>query len=212
MYFVINDNKLHEMLKLTINDWWIGLSGTEQFFWILAIFSSAVFLMVFVVSLLGFDADSDIDLDAGTDLDTDTGFGHDFPVFSLKSITAFLTFFSWTGVLLTGEGRSIWEIIPYSILSGLIAMALVVFLLKKFSDLTESGTADPLDLIFEKGDVYLPIPPRQLGSGKVHVTLNKSLREMNAVTMDDEIIRTGEKIRVLEILPENVLLVEKMNE
>ncbi len=200
------------MLKLTINDWWIGLSGTEQFFWILAIFSSAVFLMVFVVSLLGFDADSDIDLDAGTDLDTDTGFGHDFPVFSLKSITAFLTFFSWTGVLLTGEGRSIWEIIPYSILSGLIAMALVVFLLKKFSDLTESGTADPLDLIFEKGDVYLPIPPRQLGSGKVHVTLNKSLREMNAVTMDDEIIRTGEKIRVLEILPENVLLVEKMNE
>lgn len=91
-------------------------------------------------------------------------------------------------------------------------MALVVFLLKKFSDLTESGTADPLDLIFEKGDVYLPIPPRQLGSGKVHVTLNKSLREMNAVTMDDEIIRTGEKIRVLEILPENVLLVEKMNE
>ncbi len=200
------------MLKLTINDWWIGLSGTEQFFWILAIFSSAVFLMVFVVSLLGFDADSDIDLDAGTDLDTHTGFGHDFPVFSLKSITAFLTFFSWTGVLLTGEGRSIWEIIPYSILSGLIAMALVVFLLKKFSDLTESGTADPLDLIFEKGDVYLPIPPRQLGSGKVHVTLNKSLREMNAVTMDDEIIRTGEKIRVLEILPENVLLVEKMNE
>src|SRR5690606_15625928 len=182
-----------------INDWWIGLSGTEQFFWILAIFSSVVFLMVFVVSLLGFDADSDIDLDAGTDLDTDTGFGHDFPVFRLKSITAVLTFFSWTGVLLTGEGRSIWEIIPYSILSGLIAMALVVFLLKKFSDLTESGTADPLDLIFEKGDVYLPIPPRQLGSGKVHVTLNKSLREMNAVTMDDEIIRTGEKIRVLEI-------------
>lgn len=201
------------MLILTLNDWWIGLSGLEQFFWVTAIISSVLFLLVFVVALLGFDTDSEMELDGSVDADPGTEMGgHDFPVFSLKSITAFTTFFSWTGVLLTGEGRSVWEIIPYSILSGLVAMALVVFLLKKFSDLTESGTADPLDLIFEKGDVYLPIPPKQLGSGKVHVTLNKSLREMNAVTMDSEIIGTGEKIRVLEILPENVLLVEKMNE
>ena len=197
------------MLVLSLNDWWITLSGAGQFFWILALFSSAVFVIVFVVSLLGFDADSDIDLD--TDIDTDVG-GHDFPIFSFKAITAFLTFFSWTGVLLTGEGRSLWEIIPYSILAGLVAMALVVFLLKKFSDLTESGTADLLDLIFEQGDVYIPIPPHQSGKGKVHVTLNKSLREMNAVTLDEQPIRTGEKIRVLEILPENTLLVEKANE
>ncbi len=196
----------------SFSEWWTTLSGTEHFFWIMALFSSAVFLIVFVVNLLGFDADSDFDMDTQVDLDSDTDFGHgDFPVFSLKAITAFLTFFSWTGVLLTGEGRSLWQIIPYSFLSGIIAMALVVFLLKKFSDLTESGNADPLDLIFEQGDVYLPIPPGQKGKGKVHVTLNKSLREMNAVTEDKEEIHTGERIRVLEILPENVLLVEKTN-
>lgn len=204
--------KQQAMLILALNDWWTTLTGLGQFFWIMAIISSAVFLIVFVVSLLGFDADADIDVDGHVDLDTNTDVDvFDLPVFSLKALTAFVTFFSWTGVLLIGESRSLWEIIPYSFLSGLLAMALVVFLLKKFSDLTESGTADPLDLIFEKGDVYIPIPPNRLGSGKVHVTLNKSLREMNAVTLDDQVIHTGEKIRVLEILPENVLLVEKTN-
>lgn len=200
------------MITLSLNDWWIALTGMEQFFWVVAIFSSVVFILVFVISLLGFDTDSGIDMDIDADVDTGTDAdGGDFPFFSLKALTAFATFFSWTGVLLTGEGRSVWEIIPYSIISGLIAMALVVFLLKKFSDFTESGTADLLDLIFEKGDVYIPIPPKQLGSGKIHVTLNKSLRELSAVTQDDQPIKTGEKVRVLEILPENVLLVEKTN-
>lgn len=200
------------MITLSLNDWWIALTGMEQFFWVVAIFSSVVFILVFVISLLGFDTDSAIDMDIDADVDTGTDTdGGDFPFFSLKALTAFATFFSWTGVLLTGEGRSVWEIIPYSIISGLIAMALVVFLLKKFSDFTESGTADLLDLIFEKGDVYIPIPPKQLGSGKIHVTLNKSLRELSAVTQDDQPIKTGEKVRVLEILPENVLLVEKTN-
>ncbi len=200
------------MITLSLNDWWIALTGMEQFFWVVAIFSSVVFILVFVISLLGFDTDSGIDMDIDADVDTGTDAdGGDFPFFSLKALTAFATFFSWTGVLLTGEGRSVWEIIPYSIISGLIAMALVVFLLKKFSDFTESGTADLLDLIFEKGDVYIPIPPKQLGSGKIHVTLNKSLRELSAVTQDDQPIKTGEKVRVLEILPENVLLVEKAN-
>lgn len=197
------------MLILSLNDWWLSLTGLEQFFWIMAILSSAVFLIVFVVNLLGFDTDADIEVE--TDIDTNLG-SPDFPVFSLKAITAFFTFFSWTGVLLTGEGRSIWEIIPYSIISGILAMALVVILLKKFTDFTESGTADPLDLIFEKGDVYIPIPPGQSGRGKVHVTHNKALREMYAVTMDENPLSTGEKVRILEILPENTLLVERVHE
>ena len=197
------------MLILSLNDWWLALTGLEQFFWIMAILSSAVFLIVFVVNLLGFDTDADIEVD--TDIGTDVG-SPDLPVFSLKAFTAFFTFFSWTGVLLTGEGRSIWEIIPYSIISGILAMALVVILLKKFSDFTESGTADPLDLIFEKGDVYIPIPPGQSGRGKVHVTHNKALREMYAVTMDEKLLSTGEKVRILEILPENTLLVERVHE
>lgn len=196
------------MLILSLNDWWMTLAGLEKFFWIMAVLSSAIFLIVFVASLLGIDSDADVDLDM--DVDTDVG-DADFPVFSLKAVTAFFTFFSWTGVLLTGEGRSLWEIIPYSIISGLLAMALVVILLKKFADFTESGTADPLDLIFEKGDVYIPIPPNQSGRGKVHVTHNKALREMYAVTTDETPLSTGEKVRILEILPENTLLVEKIH-
>ncbi|WP_236975598.1 hypothetical protein [Membranihabitans maritimus] len=194
------------MITLSINDWWLALNGTEQIFWAMALLFSVVFVLVFIVSLLGFDSDSDIDLDVDTDIDGNI----DFPVFSVKSITAFFTFFSWTGVLLLGEGKSLWQLLPYSIISGLVAMFLVVVLVKQFNKMTEMGNADLLDLIFEKGDVYLSIPPAKQGKGKIHITLNKSLRELNAVT-EGPTIQSGEKVRIIEVLNDNSLLVEKID-
>lgn len=191
------------MRNLSISSWWAQLEGTAQFFWALALFSSVIFILIFIVSLLGFDSDTEIDIESGT--------GGDFPIFSVKSITAFLTFFSWTGVLLLQEGKSLWQILPYSFIAGFIAMAVVIILVKQFNKFSESGTADVLDLIFEKGEVYLPIPSEKKGSGKVHIVLNNSLRELNAVTEGPD-IATGEKVKIIEILNEDTLLVEKIKQ
>lgn len=194
------------MINLTLNTWWDALSGGSQFFWALAIISSIVFVLVFVISLLGMDADSDLEIDAdGMDGD------FDFPIFSVKAITAFSTFFSWTGVMMLNAGKTVTQVLPFSIGAGLVAMFTVVFLVRQFNKFSESGTADFLDLIFEKGDVYLTIPSDKKGKGKVHITLNDSLKEINAITEGPE-IKNGEKVRILEILKDNTLLVEKINQ
>ncbi|GAA5220430.1 NfeD family protein [Membranihabitans marinus] len=194
------------MINLSLNTWWDALSGGGQFFWALAIVSSIVFILVFVISLLGMDADTDLEIDTdGIDGD------FDFPIFGVKSITAFLTFFSWTGVMMLDAGKSVAQLMPFSIGAGLVAMFTVVFLVRQFNKFTESGTADFLDLIFEKGDVYLTIPPDKKGKGKIHITLNDSLKEINAITEGPE-IKSGEKVRILEIMKDNTLLVEKINQ
>ncbi len=61
--------------------------------------------------------------------------------------------------------------------------------------------------IGEQGTVYLTI--RAKGTGKVQVAMHGRPREFEAVAKDGAEIKTGERIRVLEV-NDSVLVVEKM--
>ena len=125
------------MILLNLGDWWVALSGAQQAFWGIAIVFSILFLIQFVFSLIGLDADTDMDgdLDIAGDVDTDPGFGldADFTVFSVRSIIAFFTFFGWTGVLVLNAGGNVLSAIGFSFLSGTIAMFIVGYLIYLFS-------------------------------------------------------------------------------
>ena len=51
------------MILLNLGDWWVTLSGAQQAFWGIAIVFSILFLIQFVFSLIGLDADADMDGD-----------------------------------------------------------------------------------------------------------------------------------------------------
>jgi len=82
---------------LSINNWWVHLSGAEQVFWAIAVIFTILFTIQFVISLIGLDFDSDVDVDGthadvhGGDFDVDPS----FTLFSVRSIIAFFTFFGW---------------------------------------------------------------------------------------------------------------------
>ena len=57
--------------------------------------------------------------------------------------------------------------------------------------------------IDKTGEVYLRIPEERKGIGKVQVTIQGSLRELDALTDDETEIPTGSLIQVLEIMLEN---------
>jgi hypothetical protein len=57
------------------------------------------------------------------------------------------------------------------------------------------------------GTTYLFIPANRGGMGKVHIKVQGSLRELQAVTDDDTDIATGSLIRVKNIINDNILLV-----
>ena len=200
------------MILLNLGDWWVALSGPQQVFWGISIVFSILFIIQFVFSLIGLDADTDIDgdIEVSGDMDTDPGFGMDadFTVFSVRSIIAFFTFFGWTGVLVLNAGRSTITAITFASIAGILAMLLVGYLIYLFSKLSQEGNYNINNALFNTGKVYLTIPPAESGEGKIHLIIDGTMREMEAITKEREKIPTGADIRVVEVLDNNVLLVE----
>jgi len=200
------------MILLNLGDWWVALSGPQQVFWGISIVFSILFLIQFVFSLIGLDADTDMDgdIDISGELDADPGFGldADFAVFSVRSIIAFFTFFGWTGVLVLNAGKSTLTAITAASISGILAMLLVGYLIYLFSKLSQEGNYNINNALFNTGKVYLTIPPAESGEGKIHLIIDGTMREMEAITKEGEKIPTGADIRVVEVLDNNLLLVE----
>jgi hypothetical protein len=176
----------------------------EQIFWGIAIIFSLLFVIQFGLSLLGGDVDTDADLDT-----SDGSFSLDpsFTLLSVRSIIAFFTFFGWMGVMALSNGYGATKVILMAGGAGLAAMVTVAYLMYFFSRLAESGNADLAELIYKNATVYLTIPERRRGKGKIHVTLNNSLREMDAVT-EGERLENGKSVKIIEIIEDNILVVE----
>ena len=88
-------------------------------------------------------------------------------------------------------------------------MLLVGYLIYLFSKLSQEGNININNAIFNTGTVYLSIPPAsEGGQGKIHVTIDGTMREMNAITKENKKLPTGSDIRVIEVLDNNILLVE----
>ncbi len=194
------------MILLNLGDWWVALSGPQQAFWGISIVFSILFIIQFVFSLIGLDADTDIDgdIDGGFEVDTD------FALFSVRSIIAFFTFFGWAGVFILNSGGSLLKAIGFATGSGMLAMLLVSYMIYIFFKLSQEGNIDINNAIFNTGKVYLTIPPQEGGQGKVHLLIENSMREMNAVTKELEPLTTGSEIRVVDIIDENILVVESV--
>jgi hypothetical protein len=86
-------------------------------------------------------------------------------------------------------------------------MFIVAYLMLKFAQLEQSGTLNLYHALDQPGEVYLSIPGEKSGQGKVHVMIDGVIREMDAMT-DGKRLKTGEAVRIVEILDNNTLKVE----
>jgi membrane protein implicated in regulation of membrane protease activity len=195
------------METMSFGDWWSALSGTEQVFWAIAIVASVLFVIQFVLSLLGIGDDFDHDHDFSGHADVDSSIDADFTVLSVRSMVAFFTFFGWTGVLALHSGASGLVAFISGSVAGLTAMFLVAYIIYFFTRLQESGNIDLNDAIFSTAEVYLTIPANKNGNGKIHLKIKGSFRELDAVT-EGRSLPTGASVRILGVLEDNLLLVE----
>ncbi len=195
------------MVNLFIGEWWSALTNVEQIFWGISIIFSVLFIIQFVLSLVGFDFEGDLDFDTDADLSSDYSLDADFTILSVRSFIAFFTFFGWAGVGVLNSGGSAWLATLIGSGAGLSAMFVVAYMMYLFSHLQEDGTVQVQDAIYSTGEVYLSIPPAKTGQGKIQVSINGSLRELDAITEGKE-IPTGANIRVIDILEDNTLVVE----
>jgi membrane protein implicated in regulation of membrane protease activity len=189
---------------ISINEWWDALSSPHQVFWFIAIVFTVLFFIQFILSLIGMESHS-VDLNAHTDINVD----HEFSALSMRSLIAFFTFFGWTGVVVLNRGLGVWVAVTLASLAGLAAMFIVAYLMYKFSQLEQSGTLNLYHALDQQGEVYIPIPGERKGQGKIQLKVDGRVRELDAIT-DGVSLKTGDLIRVIEILDDNVLKVEPL--
>ena len=199
------------MLFLFLGNWWNALASIEQVFWGIAIIFSILFIIQFVLSLIGLDFDHDVDLDTHVDVTHVDSFqvDSDFTLLSVRSIIAFFTFFGWTGILVLNAGGTLFATLGFSTLSGLASMFIVGYMMYAFSKLEQQGNMDINEALYNTGEVYLPIPSNKNGQGKIHINIQGSIREMDAVTKGS-LLPTGSKVRVIDIMNNELLVVEPL--
>lgn len=186
---------------------WSEVGIFEQVFWVITIPATVIFLVLLVLTVLGGDADTDVD----TDIDSDIASGDSIPFqfLSLKNIVAFFAVFGWSGIGFIHAGLASWLVILLATFCGLLMMVLMGTLFYFMSKLAESGTLKMKNAIGKLGEVYLVIPAKRGGMGKVQLSVQGSVRTLDAITDDVEKIPTSSIIEVLDVIDDQILLVKK---
>ena len=206
-----------------IVDWWNSLSIAAQVFYCVAIPATLILIVQTVLMFIGIGNDAD---GVGDDMPDDLGDATpddmpdapdaedisglaDLRIFTLRSIVAFFVVFGWVGVALDAVDAAIYITVPVAIVSGFAMMLLLAFMMRAVMRLRGDGNIDNRNAIGTAGRVQLVIPPARTGSGKVHVMLQGSYVERDAVTDDTEAIPTGAEIIVVGVSGQTDLVVKR---
>jgi hypothetical protein len=165
-----------------------------------------------VMLLIGLQGDHDVDAaDADVSHDMDHAADHDghgnvfFKILSLKALCAFTGLFGLTGLAL-------WEVESQAIRLGaasgvgLASLFVVAWLMKGMTRLAASGTVNVRNAVGKAGSVYLRVPGKGEGAGKVTVEIQGRSMEFAAIS-DGEEIKTGTRVVVAEVLGDSTLKV-----
>lgn len=190
----------------TFLDWFSNLEPGIKIYWAIAIVSSIVFLIQTIVSLIGIgDFETDLDVGGGDGMDS-SGFSD---LLSMRNAINFLLGLGWSGVCFYNRISNGFILGLVSIIFGLAFVAIFIYVFKKMMKLESNGAFDINTAIGKTCDVYLRIPANRAGTGKVQISFNGSVQELDAVT-DGEMIPSGSKVTVVEILNNKILRVEKI--
>lgn len=170
--------------------------GYLPWFTVPALIGTSLFVVRVILMLAGashdFHADITHDLPDGHDFDSTDA----FHILSIQTVASFLMGFGWTGFasFRTFEGNFALAI-PFAFLGGAAFVWMLAILLKAANDLQASGNIKISDAIGLEGSVDVKVPGRGAGAGRVRLVISNRLREYNAVTEGEDIVR-GTRVRV----------------
>ncbi|HYF49633.1 MAG TPA: hypothetical protein VEJ63_09520 [Planctomycetota bacterium] len=184
----------------------------KDIFMICAVGGGTLFLLQMALSLLGIGAEHEIDGDhsIGHDGHSDHGAGF-LGVLSFRSIVAAITCFGLVGLTALNNALAGGLAVAIATGSGLAAMVLVALIMRGLSRLSADGTVRIQQALGTLGVVYLAIPARREGMGKVTVTLQNRTMEYPAVTCG-EALPTGAKVLIVDLVGTSTLEVSAHTE
>lgn len=189
----------------TMTDFFNGMTTLQQAFWYLAFFASAIFLFQTILTFLGTDASADVDADFDGEFHNVEA---PFELFTFRNLINFLLGFGWTGVAFYGKMND-YLLLVFATIIGLIFIAIFFFIIKQFMKLQEDNTFKIENTIGKTASVYITIPSKKSGKGKVQLSVNGSYHELEAVTFEETDIASGENV-IIKNIENETLIVEKI--
>ncbi|PZD78408.1 hypothetical protein [Mesonia sp. K7] len=187
-------------------DWYSSLDLIAKIYWTIAIVGSLLFILQLTLSFVGGEIEtSDVD----TDVESDTGIGFQFITF--KNLVGFFTIFGWTGIACIDARLSIPITIVISFISGLAMMLIMAAMFHYMRKLNDSGTLDYKNALEAIGEVYLTIGANRSKIGKAQIKIQGTLRELDALTDNENELKSGTLIKVIDVTSNGILIVEKLN-
>jgi hypothetical protein len=193
------------MVLLDIGSWWTAKELFEQVFWAFAIPFSGILIVLLITTFMGLDGGIDDGIDA--EIDADAGAGFQF--FTVKNLIGFFTIFGWVGIGCHQMGMSAGATLAIAIISGLAMMLAMSSLFYFMSRLSEDGTFKIQSAVGRIAEIYIPVPGAKKGIGKIQINVHGNVREMDAMTRDEELLATGTIVKVVEVLDGHILMVTK---
>ncbi len=173
-------------------------------FWYIAMPASVVFIIQTIMTFIGSDAMDGTSADFDGDFDAADA---PFQLFSFRNLINFLLGFGWSGISFYSFIKSPILLIVVSLLIGCAFVYMFFIVIKQLMKLSENDTFKLTNTLNKNAEVYLTIPANRTGKGKILVSVNGSVHELEAIT-DGEKINSGAIVRVAKIENENTIVVE----
>jgi hypothetical protein len=132
-----------------------------------------------------------------------------YEVISLRTLSAGLTFFGITGKTMLAYGHGAWGSFGWALVAGVAALYGVYWLFRQVFRLQHAGNENIRNAIGLEATVYVPIPGKRAGAGKVTFRLQNRLVEYLAVTEDDERLKTGDNVVIVGIVSPDTVRVAR---
>ena len=190
-----------------MEEWWSSLGLFMQSVWCITLFASLVFVIQTIMTFIGMDTDGgmDVDVSADTTADGDSG---PFQLFTFRNFINFLLGFGWSIISFEKAIVNQFVLILVSAVVGVLLVMAVMAIFRFMSRMEQSGTINMANAVGCKGNVYLKIPREKRGEGKVQISIQGAIREFDALTAGGE-LETGAPIKVVEVVNDSTLLVER---
>ena len=185
-----------ENLELLLKTYWLVAIPTSLFF----IFQT---LMIFIGGGHTDGTDADFDTDGSHFDGTDTP----LQLLSLRNFINFLLGFSWTGISFYTTITNKVGLFALSLGVGFLFLYFFFMILKKVQQLSEDNSFNIENTLFKTAEVYLPIPEKKSGKGKIMISVKGAFHELDAMT-ENESIPSNTIVKVVKIEANNLLIVE----
>ena len=182
-------------------EWYNSLTTLELIYFYIACIATVFLIVQIVLACLSFGggADADIDVDVDGDFDVDAGVS----IFTVKSLTAFFAVGSWVGLLMCSILPHLqWLSAIIAVICGFAAMMMVFFIMRWIAKLQTNGLFDMENLIGKTATVYVSIPQKRTGRGKITLTAQGKYVELDAICDEEEKILVDQ---IVEIVSKNLI-------